>query len=216
MARKLRVQYPGAIYHVMNRGDRREAIFTDDHDRQLFLWSSYPLYLKEPANRPVWLRVDRLLGDWGIPQDSSAGREQFALRLETRRQAETQPDFDPYKRGWCLGSEEFRQELLAQVSELAGPEHRGREIQESATAKAEGILREELQGLAWSGDQLQLRRKGDPQKVRIAVRLRRETTMTLAWIAEQLQMGAPSHLACLLYRYKKSGSNCESSENTPF
>jgi hypothetical protein len=27
MARKLRVQYPGAIYHVMNRGDRREAIF---------------------------------------------------------------------------------------------------------------------------------------------------------------------------------------------
>jgi hypothetical protein len=25
MARKLRVQYAGAIYHVMNRGDRREA-----------------------------------------------------------------------------------------------------------------------------------------------------------------------------------------------
>jgi hypothetical protein len=26
MARKLRVQYPGAIYHLMNRGDRREPI----------------------------------------------------------------------------------------------------------------------------------------------------------------------------------------------
>ena len=25
MARKLRVEYPGAIYHVMNRGDRREG-----------------------------------------------------------------------------------------------------------------------------------------------------------------------------------------------
>jgi REP element-mobilizing transposase RayT len=25
------------IYHVMNRGDRREVIFTDDHDRRLFL-----------------------------------------------------------------------------------------------------------------------------------------------------------------------------------
>jgi hypothetical protein len=24
MARKLRIQYPGAIYHVMNRGDRKE------------------------------------------------------------------------------------------------------------------------------------------------------------------------------------------------
>ena len=37
MARKLRVQYPGAIYHVMNRGDRREAIFVDNDDRRLFL-----------------------------------------------------------------------------------------------------------------------------------------------------------------------------------
>jgi REP element-mobilizing transposase RayT len=36
-ARKLRVQYPGAIYHVMNRGDRRETIFVDDEDRELFL-----------------------------------------------------------------------------------------------------------------------------------------------------------------------------------
>ena len=37
MARKLRVQYPGAIYHLMNRGDRLEAIFIDDVDRHLFL-----------------------------------------------------------------------------------------------------------------------------------------------------------------------------------
>ena len=37
MARKLRIQYPGAIYHVMNRGGRREAIFGDDEDRHRFL-----------------------------------------------------------------------------------------------------------------------------------------------------------------------------------
>jgi len=37
MARKLRVQYPGAIYHVMNRGDRREPIFKDDQDHRRFL-----------------------------------------------------------------------------------------------------------------------------------------------------------------------------------
>src|SRR5208337_3823780 len=47
MARKLRLEYPGAIYHpplprlrwtsVMNRGDRREAIFRTDLDRRLFL-----------------------------------------------------------------------------------------------------------------------------------------------------------------------------------
>ena len=37
MARKLRIQYPGAIHHVMNRGDPREAIFEDDQDRERLL-----------------------------------------------------------------------------------------------------------------------------------------------------------------------------------
>src|SRR6266849_1989847 len=37
MARKVRVEYPGAIYHIMNRGDRREPIFKDDADRQRFV-----------------------------------------------------------------------------------------------------------------------------------------------------------------------------------
>jgi len=27
MPRQLRIEYPGAIYHMMNRGDRRETIF---------------------------------------------------------------------------------------------------------------------------------------------------------------------------------------------
>src|ERR1017187_10124042 len=37
MSRKLRIEYPGAMYHVMNRGDQREDIFRDDQDRQKFL-----------------------------------------------------------------------------------------------------------------------------------------------------------------------------------
>ena len=37
MARKIRVQYPGAIYHVMNRGDHQEKIFRSSKDRELFL-----------------------------------------------------------------------------------------------------------------------------------------------------------------------------------
>jgi len=37
MPRALRVEYEGAIYHVMNRGDRREDIFFDDLDRKSFV-----------------------------------------------------------------------------------------------------------------------------------------------------------------------------------
>ena len=37
MPRSLRIQYPGATYHVMARGNRREAIFRDERDSQAFL-----------------------------------------------------------------------------------------------------------------------------------------------------------------------------------
>lgn len=37
MPRQLRIEYAGAIYHVMNRGDRGEDIFFDDEDRRMFL-----------------------------------------------------------------------------------------------------------------------------------------------------------------------------------
>ena len=30
MPRQLRIEYPGVIYHVLNRGDYREAIFRDE------------------------------------------------------------------------------------------------------------------------------------------------------------------------------------------
>ena len=37
MPRMPRIEYAGALYHIMNRGDRREPIFLDDTDRQIFL-----------------------------------------------------------------------------------------------------------------------------------------------------------------------------------
>jgi len=36
-ARPLRIAYPHALYHVINRGHRRDAIFTCDDDRREFL-----------------------------------------------------------------------------------------------------------------------------------------------------------------------------------
>ncbi len=46
MARKLRIEYAEAIYHVLNRGDRREPIFKDDPDRQSFVDSLGEVCLK--------------------------------------------------------------------------------------------------------------------------------------------------------------------------
>src|SRR5438876_3545155 len=230
MPRKLRIEYPGAIYHVLNRGDQRENIFKDDEDRKRFLgtlgeacaktdwqvhtyclmrnhfhlvietpqanlvagmkwlsgvytkrfnirhklcghllagrytalvvdgsgniylrtvcdyvhlnpvragilnsevplesfaWSSYGYYLQAPEKRPSWLRVDRLLGEKGIPRDSEAGRQKFALDMERRRAEESAADYEQIRKAWYLGSEEFRRELLAAAGERVGLSHYG-------------------------------------------------------------------------------------------
>jgi hypothetical protein len=37
MARKGRIEFPGAVYHVLDRGDRREPIVRTDNDRAAFV-----------------------------------------------------------------------------------------------------------------------------------------------------------------------------------
>jgi len=64
-----------------------------------------------------------------------------------------------------------------------------------AKEKARRILAEELHRLGWRPGEMEKRLKADPDKVRIARRLRGETTMTLKWIAGQLQMGSWTYLS---------------------
>src|SRR6185437_4393319 len=37
MSRPLRIQFPGALYHITSRGDGSESIYLDDSDRTIFL-----------------------------------------------------------------------------------------------------------------------------------------------------------------------------------
>lgn len=301
MARKLRIQYPGAIYHVMNRGDRREDIFADDKDRQClvqtlgaacektgwrvhayclmsnhfhvvietpqpnlsegmkwllqtytsrfnrrhkffghvfsgrfkaplvdgsgngylrtvceyvhlnpvrakligddaplstYCWSSYPAYL-QPA-RASWLRVDRVLGEFGIPGDSRVGRQRFEQVMERRRFEADGKDYKGLERGWCFGAEEFRQELLAQVKGHIGPNHFGQERRESAEEGGRRIVQETLSDLGLTAAQFQLLAANAGVKVALARRLRRETTLSLKWIAQQLGGGSWKYLSNVL------------------
>ena len=37
MSRSWRIEFDGALYHVLSRGNEQQRIFADDQDRQLFL-----------------------------------------------------------------------------------------------------------------------------------------------------------------------------------
>ncbi len=50
MARPLRIEFAGALYHITSRGDRRGAIYQDDDDREAFLG-----VLAEVVERYNWI-----------------------------------------------------------------------------------------------------------------------------------------------------------------
>src|SRR6202035_4809593 len=50
MARQVRIQFEGAVYHVMARGDRRESIIGGDKDRRMFIET-----LGEACEKTGWL-----------------------------------------------------------------------------------------------------------------------------------------------------------------
>ena len=49
MARPLRIEYPGAVYHVMARGNQGRPFFKDDKDRKRFLET-----LEESCQKMRW------------------------------------------------------------------------------------------------------------------------------------------------------------------
>jgi hypothetical protein len=124
--------------------------------------------------------------------------------MEQRRQSDNGPEqYKSLRRGWCLGDKRFRKELLLQMAERVGESHCGAERQESGEEKAGRIVGEELKRRRWTESSLTGRRKGDPEKVKIALRLRRESTMTLKWIAQRLQMGSWTNVSnCLANKSK--------------
>jgi hypothetical protein len=72
-----------------------------------------------------------------------------------------------------------------------GENHSGELRRESAEAKAERIISEELRRLGWTAADLSLRRKSDPANLAMADRLRRETVLSVKTIAERLHLGSP-------------------------
>ena len=88
---------------------------------------------------------------------------------------------------------------MAALGERAGENHAGPELAESEEQKALSVVEHELRPRRWTLAQLTRWHKWAKRKERIALRLRRETTMTLKWVAEQLAMGAWANVARRLY-----------------
>ena len=97
------------------------------------------------------------------------------------------------RRGWCLGSAAFRQELLERMEGDLEESHAGELRRESAAVRAERIIAEELRRQGWRRADLAQRRKSDPVKLALAARLkmgtRQSTTTRLQEFKRRRQTG---------------------------
>jgi len=79
-------------------------------------------------------------GEHGLSKDTGSNRQEFERRMEARRAAETDAaSLGALRRGWCLGSLEYKQQMLEALEGKLGDHHSGALRQEAATAKAERL-----------------------------------------------------------------------------
>jgi len=71
MARKLRLEYPGAVYHVINRGNYRTDVFTGEETK-----AAFECCLFEACAKSAWIDAGfwRRVGDIGGSRDRGKSR----------------------------------------------------------------------------------------------------------------------------------------------
>ena len=171
------MEYPGAIHHIMNRGDRREAIFRDDQDRKRFIST-----LGEACQKTSW----EVHGS----EDSGAGRREFERSMEARRAQDDPQAWKDSGEGGASRAKSSGANCWNRWRASMGRHHGGVERQETAEQRVARLVAEELKRRGWDGGELKRRKKGDRAETDIAHRLRQETTVTWDWIARGLVMGA--------------------------
>lgn len=109
MARPLRIEFAGAVYHVISRGDRQEPIYEDDKDREAFLqalaevverfnWrcyayclmmNHYHLVVETPdGNLSKGMRSGRKF----LPREAGEGKGRGQIRPKNQEERETAID----------------------------------------------------------------------------------------------------------------------------
>lgn len=82
--------------------------------------------------------------------------------------------------------------------------HGGQLRRECAEAQAETIINSELAQRRWTDHNLRNLRKSAPEKMKIAARLRRETVVSMKWIADRLSMGTANSANVRLYEWMQN------------
>ena len=170
-------------------------------------WSSFLDYLKPPARRPGWLRVERVLGCHRVGGDTVKGRRAFEADMNlamwevvrNKGKAKWKRQWARYERGWLHGSEAFRERMLQHLQEPGGglprPLYDGEQRRSYLEAAAKDWLAKGLETLGLERSELEELPKGDERKLLLGGWLKTHFSVTNRWLSGELHMGHPSRVS---------------------
>ena len=192
-------------------------------------WSSLSVaYATGPEARPRWMSVELGLAAFGM-QDTGEGRKAFVERLERRALEEsTKAGIVPIsegvdarlshlRRGWYWGSQAFSETAMElgklQLQSRADPTLRATLLRHAHDEDAaEGLVTEALGCLGLGPEELIRLNGSDPRKVAIAAGLKRNTSVSLAWISGRLKMKSAANVSQQLRKLAQGGPSLKQSQ----
>ena len=175
-------------------------------------WSSYPAYVGASRKRPDWLVRSRVLSSWGLEEGKPGSLTGYRERLERAMKFENDPEagrrreFDKQiKRGWYIGSAEFRQRLSDRLSrrEAMGDNYRGSQRREHGEDEAERLLQAGLDLLGLRETEVLEMRNNRVEKQALAWLMNAHSTVTVRWTADRLEMGHPENASRAINRFRR-------------
>ena len=130
-----------------------------------------------------------------MAQPASRGSRIAYLRYLERRAIDEgdEAEYKALRRGWCLGSAEFKSELSDGLNEQLNSLKRDSTLGETRRMhdqfEAERILQEGAELVELKLSEKDVLKKNDPRKELIAWVLTKKTSVGQEWIAQQLGMG---------------------------
>jgi len=180
-----------------------------------YAWSSLAVF-KKAASRPAWLVPTTVLSSAGGLQDSAEGWASYEQLLAAR----TETDKDKRElhrsklsRGWCVGSDAFKSLMSAKAKE------KGMDLRAERFRGIEPEVYQEQRELQWEdtlrtfahGNEIDLEKlgpkKSDSHKALLAALMKQTTSVSNAWLARRLKMGAPASASQFARRYRSNPEN---------
>ena len=202
--------YLTTLLHYVHLNPVRAKLVRIQDGLEKYPWSSLGDYILPPSRRRPWVAVAVGLEHMGY-EDKAAGRRKWLAETEglVSKSRLVRTGVTPMegaslnttlRRGWCFGTEEFKERMSGLLSDQinSGKNYRrengydGRQLGGHDEIAAAAWIEAGLDCLDLTRDDLRLMRKMDPRKAMITRLIRRHTSMGLEWIAAQLHMGVRS------------------------